>query len=473
MEKSKIWVIDDDQYMREMLSEFLQKQDFEVCSFVLASEAFAQLRHYQASGRHPDDIDMIISDIQMPEMDGMEFLERIKKTFPEVPVLLVTAFGSIDAAIEATHKGAFDYLTKPFKLNEVALRVRKAVEWRRLNRENQRLKGQIKKGWTYGKMIGKSQAMSEVFELLDRVAKASANVLITGESGTGKELVARAIHDLGPRASKPFVAINCTAIPESLLESELFGHAKGAFTGAIQRKKGLFEEADGGTIFLDEIGDMEFSLQAKLLRVIQEKVVRPLGDTQGKEIDVRILSATHKDLLKAVKEERFREDLYYRLSVIPVHLPPLRHRREDIPLLIQHFLEKFSSLNNSKVKGFTPAAIEKLVAAPWEGNVRELENFIERMVVLARDEFIDEKDLYAIQSQDSEAFWGQMISSHPTLEEIEKKYIQFVLNYCGGKKEKAAQILGINRRTLYRKEREYGFIDASSEEDENVEPTEG
>lgn len=467
---STIWLIEDDEYMREMLVEYLSSQGLKVQPFELATQAFEKVSECQSRGERLNDVGLIISDVQMPEMDGMEFLERIKKAFPEVPVLLMTAYGSIDAALEATRKGAFDYLTKPFKLDEVSLRVKKALEWRLLHLENESLKSQVQSRWTYGKMIGKSQAMTEVFDLLDRVSKATANVLITGESGTGKELVAWAIHNLGPRASKPFIAINCTAIPESLLESELFGHAKGAFTGAIQRKKGLFEEADGGTIFLDEIGDMEFSLQAKILRVVQEKVVRPVGETQGKSIDVRIISATHKDLLKAVKEERFREDLYYRLSVVPVHLPPLRHRREDIPLLVHHFLEKFTPLNRSKVKGFTPAAMEKLINAPWEGNVRELENFIERMVVLGKDEYIDEKDLYQIHSQDSDGFWGQIVASHPTLEEIEKKYMQFVLNYCGGKKEKASQILGVSRRTLYRKEREYGLVSESeTEESEGLE----
>ncbi|MCB0363649.1 MAG: sigma-54-dependent Fis family transcriptional regulator, partial [Bdellovibrionales bacterium] len=301
--------------------------------------------------------------------------------------------------------------------------------------------------------------MHSVFELIDRVSKASANVLITGESGTGKEMVARAIHENGLRSGKPFVAINCTAIPESLLESELFGHAKGSFTGAFARKKGLFEEAEGGTLFLDEIGDLDMSLQAKLLRVLQERKIKAVGDNVYKDIDVRIVAATHKDLGEAIKDGRFRDDLFYRLAVIPIHIPPLRHRRDDIPILARHFLQKYGSANNSPVKGFTAAAIEKLMNYRWDGNVRELENIVERVVVLTSKEMVDACDLPFSGSVDSvEDFFASAVSSLPTVSDLEKRYMKYVLEKTGGRKEKASQILGINRRTLYRKEREYGFV---------------
>lgn len=325
-------------------------------------------------------------------------------------------------------------------------------------------------------IIGKSPLMLEIFDLIHRVSKATANVLITGESGTGKEQVARAIHHAGPRSHHAFVAINCTAIPETLMESELFGHAKGSFTGAHVRKKGLFEEAEGGTLFLDEIGDMDLPLQAKLLRVLQERKIRAVGDIHDHPIDVRIIAATHKDIKAAVKNGSFRDDLYYRLNVIPVALPPLRHRKEDIPLLAESFRKKFAQANHSPVVGFTSRALVKLISMPWEGNVRELENSIERAVVLCQGTFIDADDFPEVpESGPSEIFPKSLFtedSSHfPTVEEFEKKYIQFILAKSGGKKEKAAQILGLNRRTLYRKEREYGFTCPSELREQEIQPT--
>ena len=317
-------------------------EKFEVFCFPVATDALealapgGKLAQDQADG----DIDLIISDIKMPQMDGLEFTSRLQTLRPEIPIILITAFGSIETAIEAMRRGAFHYVVKPFKLTEMAVQVDRALEHRKLQRDNTALRQEVKKSWALGNVIGKSAGMKAVFELVQRVSQATANVLITGESGTGKEMVARAIHQSGPRANKPFIAINCTAIPETLLESELFGHAKGSFTGAIQRKRGLFEEAEGGTLFLDEIGDMNVALQSKLLRVIQERKVRAVGDNVTKDVDVRIIAATHKDLKLAIKEGRFRDDLYYRLSVIPIVIPPLRHRPEDIPLLAEHFLKK-------------------------------------------------------------------------------------------------------------------------------------
>jgi DNA-binding NtrC family response regulator len=282
--------------------------------------------------------------------------------------------------------------------------------------------------------------------------------LITGESGTGKEVVARTIHSSGARAKGSFVAVNCTAIPETLLESELFGHAKGSFTGADRRKLGLFEEAQGGTLFLDEIGDMEPSLQAKLLRVLQERKIRPVGETKDIDIDVRVIAATHKDLKKGIREGLFREDLYYRLNVIPIHVPPLRHRKEDIPILAQAFLDRFSVTNKSDAKSFSPAALDVLMERPWPGNVRELENMIERLSVMSRKPVIEDQDIPRPEDAEVEDFYGETTQDLPSIEDLEKRYIQFVLAKFGGKKEKVSQVLGINRRTLYRKEREYGFV---------------
>ncbi len=317
-----------------------------------------------------------------------------------------------------------------------------------------------------GNVIGKSASMKAIFDLVSRVSQATANVLVTGESGSGKEMIARAIHQGGPRSAKPFIAINCTAIPEALLESELFGHAKGSFTGAIQRKRGLFEDAEGGTLFLDEIGDMNPLLQSKLLRVIQERKVRAVGDNVDKPVDVRIIAATHKDLKAAIREGRFREDLYYRLRVIPIVIPSLRYRRDDIPLLAEHFLKKYSAVNNSKVKGFSKRAVAKLVEQKWEGNVRELENVVERAVVLCTGTLIDEADIPTPEVQNADSFFSGAIEDFPTVNQLEERYIKVVLEKTAGRKDKAAQILGINRRTLYRKEREYGLVPPDSPEEE-------
>ncbi len=456
--KGKILVIDDDQEMKSLMQDFLQGQGYEVQAFSLGTEAFELIKEtLDQQGDWPE-LDLVVSDVQMPEMDGMELTQRLHRMLPDVPVILVTAFGSIDSAIEATRQGAHDYVVKPFQLKELGVRVEKAVQLRQLKKENTLLRREVKKNWTYAQIIGKSRAMKNVFDMIDRVASATANVLIQGESGTGKELVARAIHEQGGRRQGPFVAINCTAIPDTLLESELFGHAKGAFTGAIAKKKGLFEEAHGGTLFLDEIGDLDLSLQAKLLRVIQEKRIKPVGDNEYKDIDVRIISATHKDLQKAVKEDLFREDLFYRLSVIPIVIPPLRYRREDIPLLAQFFIDKYAASNKSSVRGFTKAAMGKMMSAPWDGNVRELENIMERVVVLTDRDLVEVEDLPLQETADSEGFFANTNVDLPTLEQLEKRYMKHVLDRVGGKKEKAAQILGINRRTLYRKEREYGFV---------------
>jgi DNA-binding NtrC family response regulator len=459
-----VLIIDDDSAMRSMVSDFLKTEGHRVSQASLASEALARIEKGEFDispnpGSGERRLDLVISDLNMPGMTGIEFIGKFREIAPHVPIILITAFGSIETAIDAIRKGAFDYTTKPFKLAEMSVTVARALRFRDLHLENARLQSEIEHAQSFAKIIGKSPGMREVFDLIRRVAPANANVLITGESGTGKERVANAIHDEGPRRAKKFVAINCTAIPESLLESELFGHAKGAFTGAIGRKRGLFDEAEGGTIFLDEIGDMNLALQAKLLRVIQERKIRSVGETVDRPVDVRIIAATHKDLKAAIKNNTFREDLYYRLSVIPILIPPLRHRREDIGLLAEHFLRKYSSANHSPVKTFTQDAMTRLLSMTWEGNVRELENVIERAVVLARGTSIELGDLPAAGEGNVESFFeSTQTGSLPTLEDIEKRYFKFILDKTGGRKEKAAQILGVNRRTLYRKEREYGFI---------------
>ncbi len=465
----RIAVIDDDREMRSLLEDFLNNQGYSVSAFPSATDALMALSPGGSLGpdREEGDIDVVISDIMMPQLDGLAFTSKLQEIRPEIPIILITAFGSIETAIEAMRRGAFHYVVKPFKLAEMQVNLDRALDHRKLQRDNTALRQAIKRNWGVSGIIDKSAGMKAVFDLVGRVSQATANILITGESGTGKEIVAKAIHESGPRANKPFVAINCTAIPETLLESELFGHAKGSFTGAIQRKRGLFEEADGGTLFLDEIGDMNVALQSKLLRVIQEKKVRPVGENVARDVDVRIIAATHKDLKAAIKDGRFREDLYYRLSVIPVVIPPLRHRKDDIPLLADHFLKKYAATNNLKVKGFTKRAIAKLMNMMWEGNVRELENVVERSVVLATNALIDDADLPTPETTNIEQFFGEATGDFPTIDQLERRYIELILEKSGGRKDKAAQILGINRRTLYRKEKDFGLVAPSASEDDD------
>ena len=458
--KGHILIIDDDPEMRSLLRDFFASEHYRVTDKASAKEALTELLGKGGlatrSAADPEDLDLdvIVSDIKMPGMSGLEFVPKVKQAFPQLPIILATAFGSIESAIEAIRLGAFDYVTKPLKLVELQVTVDRALAFRRLHQENKLLKKQAKERWTCGNLVGKSKAMLQVFDLIARIAPSSANVLIMGESGTGKEQVARAIHNQSSRAKHPFVAINCSAIPDALLESELFGHTKGAFTGAAAARRGLLADAQGGTVFFDEIGDMSLSVQVKLLRVIQERKIKPVGQNTEIDIDVRILAATHKDLKAAAKDGNFREDLYYRLCVIPVLLPPLRHRPDDIPLLVEHFLRNLALRNNPNVKGIAPKALARLMAMRWEGNVRELENVLERAVVLCQGELIDECDLPSEKSAALDDFIGQAQTDLVTLEELEIRYVQYVLAKTGGKKEQAAQILGINRRTLYRWEKE-------------------
>lgn len=469
--KGRIVLVDDEKEMCSLLEDFLKNNEgFETHCFTSAVEALSALGPdgFLSADKAEGDIDVIISDINMPQINGLEFTTKLQTLRPEIPVILMTAFGSIETAIDAMQKGAFYYIVKPLKLSEIKVNVDRALEHRKLQRDNLALRQEVKKNWSLGNVIGKSEGMIEVFDLVSRVSQATSNVLITGESGTGKEMIARTIHQNGPRAHKPFVAINCTAMPEALLESELFGHVTGSSTGAIQRKRGLFEEAEGGVLFLDEIGDMDVQLQSKLLRVIQDRKVRAVGDTVAHDVDVRIIAATHKDLKVAMKESRFRDDLYYRLSVIPIVLPPLRNRKEDIPLLADYFLKKYAATNNVKVKGFSKRAVAKLVSLKWEGNVRELENVVERAVVLCTGNLIDESDIPAPAVENAEGFFVNATGDFPTVSQLEERYIKVVLEKTGGRKDKAAQILGMNRRTLYRKQRDYGLIAQDSPEEEVI-----
>ena len=375
--RARILVVDDERSMQEFLEICFRGQGYDVATAGDVDTALALI--------DADDYDVVLSDLQMSGRSGLDLLHAVRETSPETAVILITAFATTETAIAAMKEGAYDYVTKPFKVDELRLVVEKALEKKLLSRENRRLRSELQSQLRQRDLIGTSAAMHRVYELVSQVAETRTNVLISGESGTGKELVARAIHARSDRRDRPFVAINCGAIPENLLESELFGHVKGAFTGAVSGKEGLFETADGGTLLLDEVGELPASLQVKLLRVLQERTIRRVGGTSDRRVDVRILAATNRRLEQEVAGGRFREDLYYRLNVIQIALPPLRERREDIPLLVQHFVEKYARELGKPIRGVGAAAAERLLAYPYPGNVRELENAIERAVALSRD----------------------------------------------------------------------------------------
>lgn len=449
-EQKKLFVVDDDADVGQTVKGLLEAKGYKVQLFGSAAEALVALKKEQPR--------VILTDLRMKDIDGMMFVRKVRQDYPSIVCIMMTAFGSIETAIEAMKAGAYHYIVKPFNMDELALLVGRAFEHAHLIQENKTLRKELRKEFTTDSMIGKSQIMQDLFELIKRVASAHANVLVMGESGSGKELVARAIHNLGPRKNGPFVPLNCTAIPEQLLESELFGHVKGSFTGAIADKKGIFEEAKGGTLFLDEIGDLSLHLQAKLLRVLQDKQIRPVGGLELKNIDVRLIAATHRDLKSMVSEGKFREDLFYRLNVIPVRVPALRERQQDIPILVDHFITKFSAENGSSVRSMSPEAMARLMAHSWPGNVRELENVIERAVVLARNPQLSETDVVVSAQENGEKLLATLYEDHPTLDQLEERYIRLVLKYVDSKKDAAAKLLGINRRTLYRKERAYGLV---------------
>ena len=451
--KARLLVVDDEQSMREFLESFLRREGYDVSTAADVDTALSYLES--------DEIDLVITDMQMPEKTGLDLILEARELSPETAMVMITGFGTTDSAISAMREGAYDYLTKPFKVDELRIVIEKALEKKLLSNENRRLKEEHPSQSRSRNIIGHSRVMQEVHELIGQVAETKTNVLVYGESGTGKELVARAIHDQSPRSGKPFVAINCGAIPENLIESELFGHVKGAFTGALQNKDGLFEAATGGTLFLDEIGELSHPLQVKLLRALQEKSIRRVGDTADRKIDVRIVSATNRRLEDEVAAGRFREDVYYRLNVIQLTLPPLRDRPEDIPLLAQHFIRRFADEIGKEVEGMDGEAFDMLSTYGFPGNVRELENLIERAVALARGPVIGTSLLPPTVTANPSASAGPIsrigdegVDLEALVATYERSLLTEALSKTGGIKKRAARLLGISFRSFrYRLEK--------------------
>jgi DNA-binding NtrC family response regulator len=446
--KPKVLVVDDEEVVRAGISRVLAKQGLSIHTAVDGSEALAIM------AQQP--INIVLLDIKMPGMDGIEVLKHLRATYPETVVIMITGHPTIQSAVECTKLGALDYLVKPFRVDDLETLIRKAQEQAMLAIEAEAAREEVE---TFGEVpyiVGKSTAMQEVFSTIRRAAPSDSTVLLTGESGTGKELVARAIHALSDRANKEFVPVDCSALVESLLESELFGHVKGSFTGAFQTKHGLFELADHGTFFFDEISNLSLNIQAKLLRVIQEREFMKVGSQKRIKLDIRIIASSNRDLKEAIKEGAFREGLYYRLSVVPIKLPPLRDRTGDVPLLVDHFLTLHSQKRNGRRRSASKRALEILSAYSWPGNVRELEHTIERILILEDCDVIEPEHLPAFISQRQGEF--QVFSEESfSLEELEKRYIQFVLRQTKGKRQEAARILGINRKTLSTKIKKYGL----------------
>jgi two-component system response regulator HydG len=459
----RILVVDDESSLCEMMRIMLSKEGYEVDTEENGKAAVARLadRGY----------DLVIADLKMPEMTGLELLERAKEGNAELPFIVMTAFASVDTAIEALKKGASDYITKPFKVDEIKLAIRNTLETTALKSENRQLRERLGEALSFERILGVDPRIDEVKRTAAQAAVADTTILIRGESGTGKDLLAQAIHAHSPRRDRAYIAVNCGALPEALLESELFGHVKGSFTGAIRDHDGLFRASEGGTIFLDEIGEVSPAIQVKLLRVLEDKRVTPIGSTSARTVDVRVIAATNADLEAAVSARRFRPDLYYRLNVIQIHLPPLRERADDIALLAEHFMKLSCDRAGCTIKNLTPQAAELLRAYRWPGNVRELQNVIERAVVLSKNTTLElddfpEKLRQVVPVSPS----GDDSPESPTLESIEKAYIYWVLNQTEWQKAKAAQILGIDSSTLYRKISKYGF--GSRKNGENDEPHE-
>ncbi len=441
---ASILVVDDDAETQELLREVLSEEGYRIVTSGSGEEAL-EVGKQEA-------FDVIISDMKLgPNLSGLDVLRAYKSIQPESEVILITAFGSMETAIEAVQAGAFDYLSKPFKIEEVVLEVKRALENRRLIRENRNLKKQLGSQGQLSSLVGRSAPMLEIYKKIAMVAESRSTVLICGESGTGKELVAKAIHHNSPRSEQRFFAVNCGAFTESLLETELFGHVRGSFTGAVENKRGIFEEATGGTVFLDEVGEMSPALQVKLLRTIEEQEVRRVGSNQVSKIDVRLIAAANQDLGGLVEQGKFRQDLYYRLRVIEIELPPLRERLEDIPLLVEHFLKIFAR-ERGRTFSVSPRALSTLLSYSWPGNVRELENALESAVALNRSGVIMPEDLppkVRAEPQNGQRL-EDLYTDLPSLNELEKRYLVHVLKVSGKNKAKTAAILGINRRTLYR-----------------------
>jgi len=444
MKKARILVVDDETIVRESLAEWLKDAGHEVFTTEDGYKALEVVERERPG--------IMIADLVMPGMDGIELMRKAKALLPGIEVIIITAYASIPTAITAMKEGAYDYIEKPFCPERAELLVEKLSQYRELVEENIALRQKMEGHYRFENIIAKSSKMQRLIELIKTVGKSNATVLITGESGTGKELVAHAIHSQSDRHNKPFVAVSCAALPESLLESELFGHEKGSFTGAYAQKKGKFEFASKGTLFLDEVGEMSANIQVHLLRVLEEKEFTRVGGNEPIRSDVRVISATNKDLTKAIERQEFREDLYYRLNVVNIELPPLRERKEDIPLLAEHFLNKFALENRKSIAGFSPEAMEFLLGHDWPGNVRELENSIERAVILAKDDHIAITDLRQKGMTPASA-------TRPgrNLKEMEREHILSTLRETGENYSEAARMLGISRMTLYNKVKEYGI----------------
>jgi DNA-binding NtrC family response regulator len=438
--KKRILVVEDEEKLRRVIELQLVSSGFDVDKAATAEEAIKIV----------DRADLVLTDLRLPNMDGLQFLAQIRRQNAQVPVLMMTAYGSVETAVEAMKAGATDFLLKPFSLDHLMQVVGKALEVRALREENRKLKEELGRRYEYDNIIGRSEPMQEIFATVERVAASRATVLLAGESGVGKDLIARAIHFYSPRRDRPLVKINCTAIPENLMESELFGYEKGAFTGANTAKPGKFEQADTGTVFLDEIGDVPAGIQVKLLRILQEREFERLGSNVTRHIDVRVIAATNQDLRAALEQGTFREDLYYRLNVVPINIPPLRDRKQDIPFLAEHFVQKLAPDAGREVEGITDAAMEKLVAYHWPGNVRELENVIERALVLARGKELDVGDIKLETAPRPRAQSGDQnfLPEGLTLDQYEQDLIREALRRADGNKSQAARLLGLTRNAL-------------------------
>lgn len=439
-----VLVVDDEPGMREFLEIMLGKEGYSVKTASNGEEAIQMIQN--------EVFDLALVDIQMPGLNGIDVLRSAKETTPEITIIMITAFASHETAIEAMKLGAYDYITKPFKIDEIKLVISKSLERKNLKIENTRLKKELENKYGFENIIGSSMSIKQIFSLINRVSELKVSVLLTGDSGTGKELVARAIHYSGNRKEGPFIPVNCAAIPETLIESEFFGHAKGAFTGAVRDKKGLFEEANTGTIFLDEIGDLPQHLQVKLLRVLEERKVRPLGKTEPVNIDVRVISATNRKLEQEIVEGKFREDLFYRLNVIKIAIPPLRERKEDISLIAIHFVEKYSYEMEKNIKSISPEALEELEKYSFPGNVRELENIIARCVALETSEVIRKESLPKLTNDSDYIDLSDTINAYDSIDsvlgDVEKQIIENALKTTRGNKTEAADRLGITLRSL-------------------------
>ena len=460
MPDTRVLVVDDERSMRDLLAIMLKQAGHDVALAEGGAEAIATLK------REP--FDLIVTDLRMREVDGLAVLRAAKEHSPQTVVLVITAFASTETAVEAMKLGAYDYITKPFKMDEVKLTIANALERKRLQDENQALKRQLRRERGFENFVGRNPQMLDIFDTIRKTADSLSTVLITGESGTGKELVARALHEESSRRSGPFVSVNCGAIPETLMESEFFGHLKGAFTGAVASTTGLFSAASGGTLFLDEITEVPHSVQVKLLRAIQEREVRRVGDTRDVKVDVRLVAASNRDVAKAVAGGMLREDLFYRLNVIPIHIPPLRERPEDIPLLVAHFIKKIAAELGKSVRGVTPEALAILEGYHWPGNIRELENVIERALVLGGGETLDTDALPADlrRPRDVQDVPVEIPESgldlQATLDQIEQRYIQMALARTGGVQTRAAELLRVSFRQLRYKLQKYSTRSTTS-----------